>query len=48
MFLLQEIFSLPRLLGNGLPTKVNDSMKIRKSMSLGVKSVSMSQQNGKC
>jgi hypothetical protein len=35
MILLQEIFSLPRLLGNILSTKVNGPMVIRGSMSPG-------------
>ena len=39
--------SLPRLSGNVLPVKVNDSKVIRNSMSPGVESVSMSQQNDK-
>lgn len=40
MFLLLEIFSLPRLLGNNLFAKVNDSMIIRDSRSPGVMGIS--------
>jgi hypothetical protein len=39
MFFLLEIFSLPTLSRNVLPAKVNDSMIIRNSMSLGGKGV---------
>ena len=47
MFLLQEIFSLLRLLGNVLSAKINDSMIIRNSMIPGTENVSrVHQQNG--
>jgi hypothetical protein len=47
MFLLHEMCSLPRLLGNVLPAKVNESMIIRNSMILGSENVSsVPQQNG--
>lgn len=39
MFLLLEIFSIPRLLGNVPPAKVIDSMIIRNCMTPGVKGV---------
>ena len=37
---LLGIFSLPKILGHVLPAKVNNSMIIRSSMSLGGKGVS--------
>jgi hypothetical protein len=39
LFLLQEMFSLSRLLGDVLPAKVHDSMIVRISTSPGVKNV---------
>jgi hypothetical protein len=41
MFLLWEMLSLPGLLGNILPAKVDDSMIIRNSMIPGVEGVSI-------
>jgi hypothetical protein len=44
MFFLWEMFSLPKLSGNVLPDKVNDSMIIRNGTSPGVEGIYIPQQ----